>query len=106
MKIKKITHSKNNSMLSNRCDDNESHPMVGSTVCSNCPLYWFRFGNFVFCHENKNKKEQPKWVYIRDKKWGGRFVCSECRGGVILITKEWKHCPLCGVKLNLPGEEK
>ena len=63
---------------------------------------------FIFnCNKKKTENNvKPRWVHVSDKKWGGHFVCSECGGGISLLTVEYKYCPLCGINLNLPGENK
>jgi len=71
MKIKRITRyrqelpGQTSINLSNVCEEGNKiaktdNIRVGSYYCDKCPLFWFRFKDFIICHKNKEKKTMHK----------------------------------------------
>ena len=67
MKIKRATREKTNNnvvgFMTNRCKEGTAASnvkgasiRVGTTLCHECPRFWFRVSDIVVCH-GKNKKE-------------------------------------------------
>jgi len=82
MKIKMITHywrrlPGQRDDLSNKCEERDKfiegrNIKVGSQDCHDCPLFWFRFRNFVICR----KKKLPLFQFFLGLFFGGFFVFS------------------------------
>jgi len=71
MKIRKIEYGKvffpgeTGVRLLNICEEGNTiaktdNIRVGSCTCNKCPLFWFKFKDFVVCHKNKEKKTMHK----------------------------------------------